>query len=97
MVRLRVELEDEVEQSRGNALRLESIAPAMKKKGRVHIGCDADLVLFDPESIIDRATFDDPHQYPDGIQTVIVNGSVVMNEGESTGELSGRILKKRMS
>jgi N-acyl-D-amino-acid deacylase len=64
--------------------------------GRGQISRDyyADLVLFDPETIIDRATFDDPHQYPDGIQTVIVNGTVVLHEGESTGELSGKILKK---
>jgi N-acyl-D-amino-acid deacylase len=64
-------------------------------RGQISPGYYADLVLFDPKTIIDRATFDDPHQYPDGIQTVIVNGAVGLHLGESTGELSGKILKKR--
>jgi N-acyl-D-amino-acid deacylase len=63
-------------------------------RGQVSRDYYADLVLFDPETIIDRATFDDPHQYPDGIQTVIVNGTIVLHQGECTGELSGKILKK---
>jgi N-acyl-D-amino-acid deacylase len=65
-----------------------------KDRGQISRDYFADLVLFDPNTIIDRATFDDPHQYPEGIQTVIVNGAVVVHEGESTGELSGKILKK---
>jgi N-acyl-D-amino-acid deacylase len=53
----------------------------------------ADITLFDPATVIDRATFDDPHQYPDGIPYVIVNGVVVIDQGEHTGELPGRVLR----
>jgi N-acyl-D-amino-acid deacylase len=65
-----------------------------RDRGQITRDYYADLVLFDPESIIDRASFDNPHQYPDGIQTVIVNGTIVLQDGETTGELSGKILRK---
>jgi len=67
-----------------------------KDRGQISMDYYADLVLFDPGTIIDRATFDDPHQYPAGIQTVIVNGTPVFQQGETTGELSGKILKRGM-
>ena len=53
------------------------------------------LVLFDPATIIDRSTYDDPHQYPAGIGTVIVNGTIVIDGGEHTGALPGRLLRRR--
>jgi len=64
------------------AQRLERSASAMRRKGRVQTGADADLVLFDPESIIDRATYGDPAQYSAGIHYVLVNGVVVVDEGK---------------
>jgi len=54
----------------------------------------ADIVVFDPLTVIDRATFDDPHQYPEGILHVIVNGKVVIDQKDHTGKLPGRLLKK---
>ena len=51
-------------------------------------------VIFDPEKIIDSATFDDPHQYPVGIDTVLVNGVTVIDGGEHTGALPGRLLRR---
>ena len=54
----------------------------------------ADIVVFDEERIIDIATWADPHQYPEGIEYVIVNGKVVVQRGEHTGQLPGSILKK---
>jgi N-acyl-D-amino-acid deacylase len=63
-------------------------------RGRIKEGYYADLVVFDPDKVIDKATWKDPHQYPEGINHVIVNGEVVINEGESTGKLPGRILRK---
>ncbi|UCG28224.1 MAG: D-aminoacylase [Bacteroidales bacterium] len=66
-------------------------------RGRISEGYFADLVIFDPDRIIDRATWEDPHRYPDGIGYVIVNGEVVVQEGETTGKLPGRILKKEPS
>jgi len=54
----------------------------------------ADLVIFDPETIGDRATFDDPYQYAVGISHVLVNGTAVIEEGRHTGALPGRALRK---
>jgi dihydroorotase len=64
------------------ARRLEEIAPAMKKKGRINAGTDADITIFDPDKIIDKATYDDPSRLSEGIKYVIVNGFVVVENGE---------------
>ncbi len=63
------------------------------KRGRVRAGCFADLVVFNPDTILDRATWLEPHQYPAGIDYVLVNGQVVVEKGEHTGRLPGKILK----
>lgn len=62
-------------------------------RGRIQKGWFADLVVFDPARIMDRSTWENPHQYPVGIGQVIVNGRVVIDGGEHTGELPGRILR----
>ena len=54
----------------------------------------ADLVVFDPTTIIDRATYDDPHQFPIGIETVVVNGVVVVDAGTHTGARPGNVLRR---
>src|SRR5262249_50942608 len=59
-------------------------ALGLTDRGTIVEGNAADLVLFDPATIADRATFDDPHQYPEGIEVVIVNGTVVIG-GDHTG------------
>jgi N-acyl-D-amino-acid deacylase len=61
-------------------------------RGMICEGAWADLVLFDPHTVTDRATFTDPHQYPVGIPYVIVNGVVVIDQGQHTGVLPGRVL-----
>jgi dihydroorotase len=63
------------------AQRLEKIAPVMKNKGRIREGADADITIFDPEKIIDQATYDEPAKYSRGISYVLVNGTVVVNNG----------------
>ena len=63
-------------------------------KGFVRSGCDADLVLFDPQTVTDNATFGDPHQYPSGIDLVMVNGEIVVENSEHTGKLPGKVLRK---
>lgn len=65
----------------------------LSDRGVLQPGKWADITIFDPDRIIDRATFDDPHQYPEGIPYVIVNGVVVLDRGEHTGELPGRVLR----
>jgi N-acyl-D-amino-acid deacylase len=62
-------------------------------RGAVKEGLAADLVLFDFAKVIDQATFDDPHRYPLGIETVLVNGQVVLNKGEHTGAKPGMVLR----
>jgi N-acyl-D-amino-acid deacylase len=61
-------------------------------RGLIKNGFAADLVLFDPATVADRATFTDPFQYPVGIDTVIVNGRIVLDHGRHTGERPGVII-----
>jgi len=63
-------------------------------RGRITVGHAADLVIFDPARVADRATYEDPHQYPDGIATVIVNGVPVVRDGAHTNERPGRVLRR---
>ena len=65
------------------AQRLERVAPQMLKKGRVQLSADADLVIFDPATIMDTADFETGPSFSEGIHYVIVNGVVVVNEGET--------------
>jgi N-acyl-D-amino-acid deacylase len=64
----------------------------LQDRGVIRSGAWADLVLFDPEVVIDKATFTDPHQFPVGIPYVIVNGEFVIKDGEHTGKLPGRVI-----
>jgi N-acyl-D-aspartate/D-glutamate deacylase len=64
------------------AQRLEASVPAMRNKGRIKVGADADLVAFDPEHVIDKATFENPAQYSEGIQDVLVGGVFVLRDGQ---------------
>ena len=66
----------------------------LRDRGRIAPGMAADLVLFDPETIRDEATFEEPHRYPTGIAGVIIGGQVVIDHGEHTGEMCGCILER---
>jgi N-acyl-D-aspartate/D-glutamate deacylase len=65
----------------------------MKDRGRLTVGAAADVVVFAPDTVIDRATFQDPHQYARGIAWVLVNGRIVVEDGRHTGVLAGRVLE----
>jgi N-acyl-D-aspartate/D-glutamate deacylase len=62
------------------AQRLEKVVPAMRSKGRIKVGADADLTIFDPATVIDRATFEQPALYSEGIRHVLVGGFFVVRD-----------------
>jgi N-acyl-D-amino-acid deacylase len=64
----------------------------LSNRGTIREGACADLVLFDPRTVSDRATFAQPHQFPAGIPYVIVNGVVTIDKGQHTGKLAGLVL-----
>ncbi|MBI1846017.1 MAG: amidohydrolase family protein, partial [Candidatus Rokubacteria bacterium] len=65
----------------------------LRDRGVVRPGAKADLVVFDARHVADRATYEDPHRYPTGVEHVVVNGSLVIKDGEHTGSLPGRVLR----
>ena len=80
------------------AQRLEKRAPVFKDKGRIRVGADADITVFDPARIIDKATFDEPLQYSEGIQFVLVNGVAVLKDGQLVeGVFPGRAARAPIS
>jgi N-acyl-D-aspartate/D-glutamate deacylase len=76
------------------ARRLEAVDPGMRRKGRVQVGADADLTVFDPRRVLDVATFENPAQYSAGIVHVLVNGTfVVRDERLVSGVAPGRAVR----
>jgi N-acyl-D-amino-acid deacylase len=65
----------------------------LSDRGRIAVGQYADLVLFDPEKIVDTATYERPYSYPGGIDHVWVNGQAVVAGGSPTGALPGHVLR----
>ncbi len=66
----------------------------LKRKGRIWPGYDADMVIFDPASIIDRGTYNIPEQTPEGIRWVLVRGEVAARDGRHMGSSSGRVIRR---
>jgi N-acyl-D-aspartate/D-glutamate deacylase len=65
----------------------------LRDRGVIRVGAKADIVIFDPRTVGDVATYEDPHRYPRGIEHVLVNGSFVVRDGEHTGSLPGTLLR----
>lgn len=80
-----------------NAVRMMTSYPAQKigltNRGILKVGLKADLLVFDRDKIKDKATFEKPHQYSIGIDTVIINGGLTMSEGKPTGVRKGAVLE----
>ena len=77
------------------ALRLETYLPEMKRKGRLAVGADADITIFDPATVIDNATYESPMQASSGIPHVLVNGVFVVRDGQPVeGALPGRAVRR---
>jgi N-acyl-D-aspartate/D-glutamate deacylase len=69
-----------------------------KDKGRIRVGADADITVFDPARVIDKATFKEPLQYSEGIQFVLVNGVAVVKDGQLVdGVFPGRAARAPIS
>lgn len=66
----------------------------IRKRGFIRKNYYADIVVFNLETVIDKAKFDDPHKYPEGIDYVIVNGIAVIEKGKHSGNMPGRVLRK---
>ncbi|MBQ04181.1 hypothetical protein CL673_05665 [Candidatus Bathyarchaeota archaeon] len=67
----------------------------LRDRGLLREGFKADIVMFDPETVNDQATFTDPHRFPKGINYVMINGRLVVDGGEQTREIPGRVLRKQ--
>lgn len=67
----------------------------LHNRGEIREGYFADITAFDPRQVMDRATYQDPHQYSAGIEYVIVNGRITVDKGSHTGAMEGKVLRKR--
>ena len=66
---------------------------SFKNRGFIKKGNIADITIFNPKTVIDNATFINPHQFPTGIEYVIVNGKITIDKGQHTGARAGVILR----
>jgi N-acyl-D-amino-acid deacylase len=66
----------------------------LPRRGRIAEGFFADVAVFDPSRVTDRATFEEPHRYAEGFELVMVNGEIVLERGKRTEELPGMVLRK---
>lgn len=67
----------------------------LEDRGLLRKGFVADITIFDPDTIIDRSEYTNPHKHPDGIEYVIVNGQIAVENGKLTGKAAGKVLLKR--
>lgn len=65
----------------------------IEDRGELKEGKKADIVILNPETIIDKSTFIEPIQYPEGIETVIINGKIVLNKGQRSKQISGQVMR----
>jgi N-acyl-D-amino-acid deacylase len=68
---------------------------SMKGRGELKAGNFADITIFNADTVIDKGTFIDPVQYPEGIEYVIVGGETAVSKGKHTGKRNGRVLRQK--
>ena len=73
---------------------LPALRMGLSDRGEIAVGKKADLVLLDPQKVIDKAEFSNPHQYPEGIPYVLVNGVLSIDDGKETGNYGGHVLRR---
>lgn len=66
----------------------------LQGRGILKPGAHGDITIFNPETVIDMGTYEDPIRFPEGIEYVIVNGRVTVDRGAHTGERAGMVLRK---
>ena len=77
------------------ARRLETAVPQMRTKGRIRVGADADITIFDSNTVLDRATFAEPAQASRGIAHVIVGGTLIVRDTEFVEDIfPGRAIRR---
>ncbi len=64
-------------------------------RGLIRPGMKADITVFDPDTVTDTATFEEPNQYPVGIEYVMINGVMVVENADSTGEIAGKVIRRK--
>ncbi|WP_461533820.1 N-acyl-D-amino-acid deacylase family protein [Sinomicrobium sp.] len=67
----------------------------LERRGRLKVGNFADVTVFDPQTVIDKSTFLEPHQYSEGIEYVLVNGKLTVDQGEFTENRGGKVLRSK--
>jgi N-acyl-D-aspartate/D-glutamate deacylase len=82
-----------VEQATRSATGLPADILELPERGYLKPGCFADIVVLDPKTFRDQATFDDPHQYATGVRHLFVNGQLAIENGKRTEALAGRALR----
>ena len=75
------------------AQRLEAMSPQMRRKGRITVGDDADISVFDPDHVIDKATYENPAQYSEGFRYVLVGGKFVVRDGKLQDAAPGEAIR----
>jgi N-acyl-D-aspartate/D-glutamate deacylase len=82
-------LEDAIHKMTG----LPAARVGLRARGFLREGMYADVTIFDPQEVIDRATFEMPNQHPEGIKYVIVNGQISVDDGRRAPALAGRVIR----
>jgi N-acyl-D-aspartate/D-glutamate deacylase len=75
--------------------RLPAARIGLHDRGRIEEGAIADIAVLDPAAIVDKATFENPHQYAEGAHHVFVSGEAVLLDAEMTGARPGKVLRSR--